>query len=647
MLGSASTPIPIPSSDGLAGLNKFNSSEPQAQQGTTAPGGATGNGNSNGTSTDTTQLLEAILLELRNIKLNQAQFEHKVSAPSSSAFHLSGLEALALAPASPFSLQTLSHTQSPPSLSHTPPLESTSPLSLAPIYVSAPLNPSASPSLPARNVPASSPYSQRVILTTYPNQVGISPVPLKWGAPSAMERGPVIASRHALSIKKRNAIGAYAGSYSVYRALACAQGLIDPNHRPGGFLPPLPKALDHELMIRNVGCVQLTDYTNTEPPIDIKWNPSWDDKSKIVSIDPYGHLAPQIFKSYFDAGLDIRPTISITKAHIKLLDMDEAVRSGALQVDGKIVVKTPTEWINANRAASTAAKTKRDEHDIAGQHIEHAAFDAGVELNVNKAALEPVWYLPDIWFPSFQIGIAQRFGITEGALRRSLFEDTGGAFPELMTRPDLKVFLPPIGGMTVYIFGPVEYISDESKELTLRVHDECSGSDVFGSDICTCRPYLIYGLQESIRCAQRGGVGIVIYFRKEGRALGEVTKYLVYNARKRGGDNAAHYFKRTEDVSRTKIAGVKDMRFQALMPDVLHWLGVKKIDNMISMSDLKYNAIVESGIPIHKRYEIPEDLIPPDSRVEIDAKIAAGYFSTTSVTNLEATAGRLWEDVQH
>lgn len=75
-----------------------------------------------------------------------------------------------------------------------------------------------------------------------------------------------------------------------------------------------------------------------------------------------------------------------------------------------------------------------------------------------------------------------------------------------------------------------------------------------------------------------------------------MTKYLVYNARKRGGDNAAQYFQRTE-----LIAGVKgvfqnllpslhfltphfpvDMRFQALMPDVLHWLGIKKIDNMIS-----------------------------------------------------------------
>lgn len=37
------------------------------------------------------------------------------------------------------------------------------------------------------------------------------------------------------------------------------------------------------------------------------------------------------------------------------------------------------------------------------------------------------------------------------------------------------------------------------------------------------------------------------------------------------------------------------------MPDVLHWLGITKIDNMVSMSDMKYNAIVGSGIEIKKR----------------------------------------------
>ncbi len=67
-------------------------------------------------------------------------------------------------------------------------------------------------------------------------------------------------------------------------------------------------------------------------------------------------------------------------------------------------------------------------------------------------------------------------------------------------------------------------MSDESVRLALRVHDECNGSDVFGSDICTCRPYLIYGIEEAVKEAQKGGSGVVIYFRKEGRALGEVTK---------------------------------------------------------------------------------------------------------------------------
>jgi GTP cyclohydrolase II len=43
-------------------------------------------------------------------------------------------------------------------------------------------------------------------------------------------------------------------------------------------------------------------------------------------------------------------------------------------------------------------------------------------------------------------------------------------------------------------------------------------------DICTCKPYLTFAIEECIRTAQRGGVGLVVYFRKEGRALGEVTK---------------------------------------------------------------------------------------------------------------------------
>ena len=197
-------------------------------------------------------------------------------------------------------------------------------------------------------------------------------------------------------------------------------------------------------------------------------------------------------------------------------------------------------------------------------------------------------------------------------------------YPELVTRPDLSVFLPPIGGMTLYIFGDPAFLGDPAKTLTCRVHDECNGSDVFGSDICTCRPYLAHGIEEATRQAQNGGVGLIVYNRKEGRALGEVTKFLVYNARKRqeGGDAAATYFERTECV-----AGVQDARFQQLMPDALHWLGVRRIDRFVSMSDMKHDALVSQGIDVVERIPIPDELVPPDAHVEIAAKKAAGYYT--------------------
>ncbi|KAI0810742.1 GTP cyclohydrolase N terminal-domain-containing protein [Xylaria sp. FL0064] len=419
-------------------------------------------------------------------------------------------------------------------------------------------------------------FTSRIILTTYPKQIGINPIPLNWGAPG-LERGPVVVSRSSSTIRKRNAIGAHGGSYSIYFALAVASKQLNVNHRP--------------------------DFTNTEPAANIGPFPQWSDKKKIVAMDPWGHQAPWLYADTMQKeNVDIRPTIAITKAHMKLPELEESVRSGRLVPDGKI------------------------------------CLNASGELAVTKFAVEPVWYLP---------GVAERFGIDEGVLRRSLFEHTGGSYPELITRGDIKVFLPPIGGLTVYCFGDPAKMSDENVRLSLRIHDECNGSDVFGSDICTCRPYLIFGIEEAVKEAQNGGSGVVIYFRKEGRALGEVTKYrkFVYNARKRGEDRASDYFKRTEN-----IAGVKDMRFQALMPDILHWLGIKKIDRMLSMSNMKHDAIVEQGIPIHERVELPEELIPADSRVEIDAKITAGYFTTghrMTEEELQAVQGRMWEDIDH
>jgi GTP cyclohydrolase II len=77
------------------------------------------------------------------------------------------------------------------------------------------------------------------------------------------------------------------------------------------------------------------------------------------------------------------------------------------------------------------------------------------------------------------------------------------------------------------------------------------------------------------------------------------------------------------------------MRFQEMMPDVLSWLGITRIDKFVSMSDMKFEPIVQAGIQVVERVAIPDDRIPADARVEMDAKKAAGYFTPDAVPDAE------------
>ena len=392
--------------------------------------------------------------------------------------------------------------------------------------------------------------SRPIVLTSHSRPGSNHFSPIHWGAEDSRSRGPLIGS--VSDPMHRNVIGTHSGSYSVYRAVSVAAGRLDPTH--------------------------VADLTNTSPTINIGPYPQWFDPDKIVSLDPWGHVVASEFKDQIKEGFDIRPTIAVTQARLKLMEVRDAIKEERLKPDGQVLLENG-------------------------------------DIKVTKIAIDPVWHIP---------GLARRFGVDEYEFRRVIFEQMGGMYPELVTRSDLEVFMPPIGGITAYIFGDAEKLSDKKVPLACRVHDECNGSDVFGSDICTCRPYLTHGIEICVAMAQDGGNGLVVYNRKEGRALGEVTKFLVYNARKRqkGGDSAATYFERTECV-----AGVQDARFQELMPDIFNWLGITKIDRFASMSDMKHDALVDQGIEIGERLDIPSHLIPEDAHVEMEAKKAAGYFT--------------------
>ena len=188
-------------------------------------------------------------------------------------------------------------------------------------------------------------------LNTHPSQGGQAAPAVSWGARDPKVRGPVVGT--VADPSKRNAIGVHSGSYGIYRALAIAAQELKPGHRP--------------------------DFTNTTPAEPIGPFESWFDPKKIVSLDPWGHMVADVFADKLAAGWDIRPTIAVTKAHVQMPEIKDAIAAGRLKPDNDLL--TPNG-----------------------------------DVRVTKAAVEPVWWLP---------GIAERFGVKETDLRRTLFEHTG------------------------------------------------------------------------------------------------------------------------------------------------------------------------------------------------------------------------------
>jgi GTP cyclohydrolase N terminal len=103
-------------------------------------------------------------------------------------------------------------------------------------------------------------------LTTHDSNFFADPVPLHWEEEDPEKRGPVVATTsHPM---QRNAIGAHSGSYCIYKALAVACGKLDPN-----YLPKLHM---------------------TRPVFDLGPFKAWGDRTKIATMDPWGHLVTDV-----------------------------------------------------------------------------------------------------------------------------------------------------------------------------------------------------------------------------------------------------------------------------------------------------------------------------------------------------------------
>ena len=151
--------------------------------------------------------------------------------------------------------------------------------------------------------------TDHIRLTSHPAPGAKPRFPIAWGAATARERGPIIGtvSRPA----DRNVIGTHGGSYALYRALAVSSGALNPIRR--------------------------ADLTNTQPAVAIGPFKQWTGARTIVSLDPWGHMVAEAFQPEIAEGIDIRPSIAVTRARLDLLEMQQAVAAGRLANDGVVV----------------------------------------------------------------------------------------------------------------------------------------------------------------------------------------------------------------------------------------------------------------------------------------------------------------------
>ena len=99
--------------------------------------------------------------------------------------------------------------------------------------------PSANPAIPATPaipaipvvspLPALHPSSSTGHIRLTSHAGGFGALPIRWGAATATERGPVVGTTTKRA--HRNVIGTHSGSYSVYRALAVAAGALKREHK--------------------------------------------------------------------------------------------------------------------------------------------------------------------------------------------------------------------------------------------------------------------------------------------------------------------------------------------------------------------------------------------------------------------------------
>ncbi len=127
----------------------------------------------------------------------------------------------------------------------------------------------------------------------------------------------------------------------------------------------------------------------------------------------------------------------------------------------------------------------------------------------------------------------------------------------------------------------------------VRLHSECLTGDVFGSLKCDCGPQLDAALAAMAEEAAKGGYGVLLYLRQEGRGIGLINKLRAYQLQDQGFD--------TVDAN-TRLGLPNEARDFAVAARMLTLLGAGPI-RLMTNNPTKVDALAAAGVTVTERVQ--------------------------------------------
>ena len=150
----------------------------------------------------------------------------------------------------------------------------------------------------------------------------------------------------------------------------------------------------------------------------------------------------------------------------------------------------------------------------------------------------------------------------------------------------------------------------------VRLHSECLTGDVLGSLKCDCGPQLDAALHAMTQEAGKGGWGVLLYMRQEGRGIGLVNKLRAYRLQDQGFD--------TVDAN-TRLGLPDEARDFGTAARMLELMNVSEV-RLMTNNPAKVEALSAHGVAVTERvpHALPDN--PHNARYLATKRDRAGHL---------------------